>query len=36
MAADPDVRWLMKENLGKHRMERLGPAWLARWRVELG
>lgn len=31
--ADPDVRWVMKHNLGKHRIERLGPDWLARWRA---
>lgn len=29
---DPDVRWLMKENLKKNRMNRMDPAWLARWR----
>jgi hypothetical protein len=28
---DPDVRWVMKENLKKKRLERLDPAWVEHW-----
>lgn len=28
---DPDVAWIMRENLGKQRLVRLDPAWVARW-----
>jgi hypothetical protein len=27
-AADPDVRWVVRENLGKKRLARLDPAWV--------
>lgn len=30
-----DIRWIMKENLKKARLERQDPAWTARWRREL-
>lgn len=33
---DPDIRWVMKENLKKKRLIRLDPAWIARWQQELG
>jgi hypothetical protein len=26
---DPDLRWIARENLRKHRLERLDPAWVA-------
>jgi hypothetical protein len=29
-SADPDVRWLMRENLKKERLRRLDPAWVER------
>jgi hypothetical protein len=28
--ASPDVRWIVKENLGKHRLARMDAAWVAR------
>lgn len=28
---DPDVRWLMRENLKKKRLERADPAWVEKW-----
>jgi hypothetical protein len=30
---DPDVRWVMRQNLGKARLERADPEWTARWRA---
>ena len=30
-STDPDVRWVMKENLKKNRLLRLDPAWVQRW-----
>jgi hypothetical protein len=32
---DPDVRWIMKENLTKNRLVRLDRAWVARWQSRL-
>jgi HEAT repeats len=32
---DPDVRWVMKQNLSKKRMAKAGTAWVARWSAEL-
>jgi hypothetical protein len=32
---DPDVRWIMKENLAKNRLARLDSAWVARWQAHL-
>jgi hypothetical protein len=29
--ADPDVRWLMRENLRKNRLAKMDPAWVARF-----
>ena len=29
---DPDVRWIMRENLKKNRLVRMDAAWVARWR----
>jgi hypothetical protein len=34
-SADPDVRWIMKENLAKSRLARLDRAWVARWQTRL-
>jgi hypothetical protein len=28
---DPDIRWIMRENLRKNRLVRIDPAWSARW-----
>ncbi len=30
-SSDPDVRWVMRENLRKNRLQRLDAAWVARW-----
>jgi hypothetical protein len=35
-SSDPDVRWVMRENLKKKRLERLDPAWTATMRAALG
>ena len=29
---DPDIRWIMRENLKKNRLVRMDAAWVARWR----
>jgi hypothetical protein len=31
-SADPDIRWIMRENLKKNRLVRVDAAWVARWR----
>jgi hypothetical protein len=33
---DPDVRWVMKENLKKKRLERMDAEWVAEARKQLG
>jgi hypothetical protein len=33
---DPDVRWIVKENLRKARMARADPEWVEAWKAELG
>lgn len=33
--ADPDVRWIVRENLGKARLSRLDPAWVEHCRARL-
>jgi hypothetical protein len=33
--ADPDVRWIIRENLAKARLARLDPAWVASARARL-
>jgi hypothetical protein len=32
---DPDVRWVMKENLKKNRLSRMDAAWVERWQAVL-
>jgi hypothetical protein len=32
---DPDVRWIMRENLGKQRLVHVDAAWVARWKAYL-
>ena len=32
---DPDIRWIMRENLRKNRLTRMDPAWTARWLTKL-
>jgi hypothetical protein len=32
---DKDIRWIMKQNLGKKRLERLDAAWVERWKTRL-
>lgn len=32
---DPDVRWIMRRNLGKARLARADPEWAARWGAAL-
>jgi len=31
--ADPDLRWIMAENLKKNRLAKMDAAWVARWRA---
>jgi hypothetical protein len=33
---DSDVRWVMRRNLSKKRLEAAGADWVARWRAEVG
>jgi hypothetical protein len=33
---DRDVRWIMKQNLSKKRLERMDAAWVAAWKLQLG
>ncbi len=33
---DHDVRWIMRQNLGKQRLIRVAPDWAAAWRAALG
>ena len=33
---DPDVRWVMRENLRKKRMARMDPEWVVTWKARLG
>jgi hypothetical protein len=33
---DPDVRWIMRENLKKARLERMDAAWVGRWLHKTG
>ena len=33
---DRDVRWIMRQNLGKKRLERMDDAWVALWSSRLG
>jgi hypothetical protein len=35
VSPDPDVRWIMKENLAKNRLARRDPAWVVRWQTRL-
>jgi len=30
-STDPDVRWIMKENLKKNRLLRMDADWVRRW-----
>jgi hypothetical protein len=30
--ADPDIRWIMRENLKKNRLVKMDAGWVARWR----
>jgi hypothetical protein len=32
---DPDIRWILRENLRKARLARVAPAWVARWKRAL-
>jgi hypothetical protein len=32
---DSDVRWIMKQNLRKKRLERMDAGWVSRWRSQL-
>lgn len=34
-SSDPDVRWIMRENLKKKRLERVDAEWVVRWRTRL-
>ena len=35
-SGDPDVRWVVRENLKKARLERLDAAWVASLRARIG
>jgi len=35
-ANDRDVRWIMKQNLRKKRLERMDDEWVQHWKVQLG
>ena len=35
-SADKDIRWIMRENLGKTRLARLDAAWVEKWKTSLG
>jgi hypothetical protein len=32
-SSDPDIRWIMRENLKKNRLVRIDAAWVTRWRA---
>ena len=32
---DKDIRWIMKQNLGKKRLERLDATWVEAWQARL-
>jgi hypothetical protein len=34
-STDPDIRWIMRENLKKKRLERADPGWVALWRSRI-
>jgi len=36
MNEDKDIRWIMKENLRKNRLNKMDPDWIGRWKAELG
>jgi hypothetical protein len=33
---DPDIGWIMKQNLSKKRLERADAAWVTTWKAQLG
>ena len=33
VSPDPDIHWIMRENLKKNRLVRMDAAWVARWRA---
>jgi hypothetical protein len=35
-SGDPDVRWIMRENLKKDRLARMDAEWVERWIAKLG
>ncbi|MEP7358670.1 MAG: hypothetical protein ABI847_15595 [Anaerolineales bacterium] len=34
-ASDPDLRWMLLENLKKNRLHRADPTWVARWQAQM-
>jgi hypothetical protein len=32
---DPDIRWIMRENLRKYRLARMDPRWTQEWQAQL-
>jgi hypothetical protein len=32
---DKDIRWIMKQNLGKKRLERVNAAWVEAWKARI-
>jgi hypothetical protein len=35
-STDRDIRWIMKQNLSKKRLERMDAEWVATWKCQLG
>ena len=35
LSGDPDIRWIMKENLKKNQLKRLDPEWVKKWNSRL-
>ena len=36
VSPDPDIRWIIRENLKKNRLARMDAAWVVRWRARDG
>jgi hypothetical protein len=32
---DRDIRWIMRQNLGKKRLERMDAEWVSTWKSQL-
>jgi hypothetical protein len=36
LSEDPDIRWVMRENLRKNRLAKAAPGWTSDWRAKIG